>query len=76
MEKAFDLDEPSRRRAGVLSIGAFRSVDIPNHVTIVLEAPSVGALIAFGNSDDLKTTMTSAGVISRPEVKILRPAND
>jgi hypothetical protein len=54
----------------------FRSVDIPNNVTIVLEAPSAEALIAFGKSDDLKTTMTNAGVISVPEVKILRPAID
>ena len=75
-KRAFDLHEPTRTRAGVVSKGVFRSVDIPNHVTIVLEAPTAEALIAFGKSDVLKTTMTNAGVISVPEVKILKPAKD
>jgi hypothetical protein len=75
-KKAFDLHEPTRRNAGIVSKGVFRSIDIPNHVTIILEASSIDALIAFGKSSDLKTTMTNAGVISVPEVKILRSVQD
>jgi hypothetical protein len=75
-KKAFDLHEPTRKRAGIVSKGVFRSVDLPNHVTIILEAHSADALMAFSKSSDLKTTMTNAGVISVPEVKILRPVQD
>jgi hypothetical protein len=73
---AFDHHEPIRRNSGIVCKGIFRSLDLPNHVTIILEAPGVEALIAFGKSSDLKTTMTNAGVISVPEVKILRPVQD
>jgi hypothetical protein len=73
-KKAFDLHEPARRKAGVVSMGVFQSIDQRNHVTIILEAQSAEALIAFAKSYDLKATMNHAGVISVPEVKILRPA--
>lgn len=67
----FDGHEADRTKAGVKVIGVYQSVDNANFVTVISEVPNAETAKAFGTNPDMKTTMEKAGVISKPEVKVL-----
>ncbi len=70
-KKGFEADEPNRKKAGFAMEGLYTSVEKPNEVTIIFSAPSVEAVNGMLSNPDLKASMEKAGVISRPEAKIL-----
>lgn len=69
--KVYDADEGNRSKAGFKDKGVFHSVDNPNKITIIGEAPSVEAINGFMSNPELKTAMEKGGVIGMPEVKVL-----
>lgn len=69
--KGFDADKPNRDKGGINIIGVYSSVDNPNMVTVIGEAPSAEAAKGMTSSPELKAAMERAGVISKPEFKIL-----
>jgi quinol monooxygenase YgiN len=69
--KVFDADEGNRSKAGFRGTGVFHSVDNPNKITIIGEAPSVEAINGFMSNPELKAAMEKGGVIGMPEVKVL-----
>jgi hypothetical protein len=69
--KVFDADEVNRSKAGFKSTALFHSVDNPNKITIIGEAPSLEAINGFMANPELKAAMERGGVIGFPEVKIL-----
>ena len=70
--KIYDADEENRQKAGFKASSVFQSVDNPNIITILGEAPSVEAIKAFMANPELHATMERAGVIGMPDVKLLR----
>ncbi len=69
--KAFDADELNRKSAGFVIRGVYADVNKPNMVSIVGEFPSAAAADAFATSPKLKEVMEKAGVIGKPDVKVL-----
>jgi len=72
--KVFDADEVNRSKAGFKTTGVYNSFDNSNKVTIIGEAPSVEAIQGFMANPELKAAMEKGGVLSMPDVKILRKA--
>jgi hypothetical protein len=70
--KIYDADEENRLKAGLHITGVYQSVNNPNIVTLIGEAPSVEAITSFMANPDLKATMERAGVIGMPDVKIFQ----
>ena len=70
-KKGFDEGEPMRVQAGVKTTGVYTSVDNPNYVTIITEFPGVEAVQGFLANPGLKESMEKAGVVGKPDVKIL-----
>ena len=71
-KKAYDADEPNRKAAGMKVWGVYTDVKNPNMVTIIATFPSVAAMDAFVSSPKLKEAMDNGGVISKPDVKVLK----
>ena len=69
--KVYDEDEKNRSKAGLNLTGVYQSIDNPNMITLIGEAPSVEALKKFMANPDLKAAMEKGGVVGMPEVKIL-----
>jgi quinol monooxygenase YgiN len=69
--KVYDADEVNRSKAGLKLIGVFQSVNNPNLITLVGEAPSIEALTTFMASPKLKAAMEQGVVIGIPDAKIL-----
>jgi hypothetical protein len=70
-KKVFDKDEPNRLKVGFKSIGVYQSVDKPQHVSIIGEAPSAEVIKGYMTNPDLKAAMEKGGVVSQPDIKIL-----
>lgn len=70
-KKGFDAGAPVRDKAGIKVVGLFQSVDNGNVVTVVEEAASAEAAKAFFSDPKAKEAMEKAGVVSKPELKIL-----
>lgn len=70
--KIFDGDEVNRAKAGLKITGVYQSVENPNMLTMIGEAPSVEVAAAYMQKPELKAAMEMAGVISMPEVKFLK----
>jgi quinol monooxygenase YgiN len=68
----FDKGEPLRAAAGVKTTGVFTATDNDNHVTIITEFPSAEAVQGFLSNPALQADMETAGVIGKPEIKILK----
>jgi quinol monooxygenase YgiN len=69
--KGYDADEPNRKQAGFTVSGVYADVHNPNSVTIIGEFPSAAAAEAFATSPTLKEAMEKAGVVGKPDVKVL-----
>lgn len=72
--KGYDADEPNRKKAGFKVSGVYADVNNPNMVSIVGEFPNAAAAEAFTSSPKLKEVMEKAGVIGKPDVKMLTVA--
>lgn len=68
----FDNGEALRAAAGVTTNAVYTAVDNPNMVTVSTDFPSAEAVQGFMNNPQLAADMETAGVISRPDVKILQ----
>jgi hypothetical protein len=67
----FDQDRKNREAAGSKGAQVFQDINKPNEVTVIMEfdiAENAGKMI---ESDDLRKTMQSAGVLGEPEVSFL-----
>jgi hypothetical protein len=69
--KVYDADEGNRSNAGIHLTGVHQSVNNPNLITLIGEAPSAEVLTKFMTSPNLKAAMEQGGVIGMPDVKIL-----
>ena len=70
--KVYDEDENNRSKAGINLKSVYQSTDNPNMITMIGEAPSVEAVNNFMSNPELKAAMQQGGVISKPEVKLIR----
>lgn len=70
--KGFESGKGVRSNAGVTIEDVYQSIENPNWVTVIGEAPSATVAKSFLKSDELRMAMEKAGVISNPEVKILK----
>ena len=70
-KKVYDADEVNRSKAGLKVTGLYHSVDNPNKITLVGEAPSVDAVNKFMPNPELKAAMEKGGVLGIPDVKLL-----
>ena len=68
---SFDGHAPVRKAAGLSKAHVLQAVDDPNAVTVLLDFTDASKAKAFGASDELKARMKSAGVIGKPEIRIL-----
>ena len=68
----FNAGEEMRSKVGIKAVGLFRSNNNPNFVTIITEVPSVEVINAFINNPELQAGMEKSGVISKPELLILK----
>ena len=73
-KKGFDAHESICNKAGFKVSGVYSDVKNPNTVTIIGEFPSAAAAEAFFSSPDLKETMVKAGVVGKPDIKVLAVA--
>jgi quinol monooxygenase YgiN len=69
--KGYDADAGNRKKAGFKVTGVYADVNNPNMVSIIGEFPSAAAADAFATSPVLKDAMEKAGVIGKPDVKVL-----
>jgi heme-degrading monooxygenase HmoA len=70
-KQVFDEHGPTRRANGSRGGRLFHSVDDPNEVVILLEWDDLERARLFADSDDLRETMTRAGVTDRPDIWFL-----
>jgi hypothetical protein len=69
--KVYDADEPNRKTMGFKVWGVYADAKDPNLVTIIGTFPTAAAVDGFMSSPKLKDAMESAGVIGKPDVKVL-----
>ncbi|MGA9120461.1 MAG: hypothetical protein WB699_13950 [Bacteroidota bacterium] len=69
--KGYDADASNRKMAGFKVMGVYADVNNPNMITVIGEFPSAAAAEAFTTSPKLKEVMENAGVIGKPDVKVL-----
>src|SRR5689334_6563892 len=67
-KKAFDAHASARAKNGIFSTHINRSAENPNLVSIYLAGKTAEGLRAFLSSDDVKSTMKNAGVVSAPQI--------
>lgn len=75
-KKVFDQHAGSRRAAGIFQSHINRLADNSNVLAVYLGARDAAKLKAFLGSQDLKQTMSAAGVKGAPEVKLITPVED
>jgi len=69
--KGYDADESNRKNAGFKVWGVYADVNNPNMISIIGEFPNAAAADAFTTSPKLKEVMEKAGVVGKPDVKVL-----
>lgn len=73
-KKGYDAHEPVRKKAGFNVSGVYSDVKNPNMVTVIGEFPSAAAAEAFLTNPEMKETMAKAGVVGKPDMKVLAVA--
>ncbi len=68
-KESFDSHLNARMHAGELGFRLFQSVDDPREVTLLLDWDSVEHARKFIGSDELRSRMQQAGVLSTPDVQ-------
>jgi quinol monooxygenase YgiN len=69
--KGYNADELNRKNAGFKVWSVYADVNNPNMVSVIGEFPSAAAAEAFSTSPKLKEVMEKAGVVGKPDVKVL-----
>jgi hypothetical protein len=64
----FDAHEGARQAAGLTNAKVYCSTDDPNDLLLMFEIADRQRAEAFGASEDLRSTMQSAGVVGKPEI--------
>lgn len=75
-KKVFDEHGSARQRAGITRTHINRGADNPNLVSVYLGSADAASLREFLGNDDLKATMTRAGVKGPPTVVLMTPVED
>ena len=75
-KRAFDDHASARGSAGLSNTRLFRSADDPSEVVILFDTDDIAKAKQFVSSSELKSAMTAAGVIDKPDVLVLSDAND
>jgi hypothetical protein len=75
-KKAFEDHAPGRGSAGFSNARLFRSADDPSEVVILFDTDDIAKAKQFVSSPDLKSAMSAAGVVDKPDVFVLTDAND
>jgi len=70
-KREYDAGEELRRNAGIHDNVILRSLADENNITVLGSSSSAEKLFKFISNPELKAAMEKAGVISKPEVKIL-----
>ena len=73
-KKVYEEGELLRAKSGIKMTGVYTSVENPNQVTLTGECASIEVMNSFMNDPELKADMGKAGVISAPELKVLKKA--
>lgn len=68
----FDNDYASRKEYGIEVRKLFRKIDDPDEVQILFSAPSEENIKKMISRPELKELMAKAGVVSEPEISILK----
>ena len=71
-KKVYEAGEPLRAKSGIKMTGVYTSVENPNQVTLTGECASIEVMNNFMSNPELKADMEKAGVISAPELKVLK----
>jgi hypothetical protein len=74
-KKAFDGHASAQNSAGLTNPRVLRSADDHNEVVILFDMKDVAAAKKLAGSEDLKTTMKSAGVVDQPTMHFLEEAH-
>jgi hypothetical protein len=75
-KQAFDDHQPAREAAGILGHHINRSEDDPNVISIYLAVSDLEQARAFSETDDLRRTMETAGVVGPPQVSWMTPVRE
>jgi len=75
-KRAFDRHAEARRAAGIVRSHINRSADDPNLLSVYLAGTDRAKLEAFFASDDLRATMSKAGVAGPPTITLMKPVED
>ena len=70
--KVYDAGEPLRKASNINMLAVYTSVDNPNKLTLIGEVASMEAMQAFMQNPQLAKDMEAAGVISKPEITVLK----
>jgi hypothetical protein len=65
---AYDAHEKSRVSAGITNGRVFRRAEDPNDVVILFDVADVAEARKWSGAADLKSVMTQAGVLGRPDI--------
>lgn len=71
---AFNADKPNQEAAGLTNPHVYRAVGNANEITVTFDMADPAEAKAFATSPKLKSAMTKAGVIGKPEISYLQPA--
>ena len=74
-KRAFDGHAPARVEAGFSNVRIYRSADDPSDVVVLLDTDDIGTAKQFIASPELKSAMSAAGVVDKPDVFVLIPAD-
>jgi hypothetical protein len=74
-KRAFDGHAPARAEAGFSNVRVYRSADDPSDVVVLLDTDDIGKSKQFIASPELKSAMSAAGVVDKPDVFVLIPAD-
>lgn len=68
---AFDEHGKTRKKSGSKGAKVYKSKDNPKEMIILMEWDNIENAKKFAGSQDLKDTMTKAGVVDMPDVYFL-----
>lgn len=71
-KQGFEAGADMRKELGIIIKGVFQSVEDENTVTVISEMASPETAKAILSSPELKAAGQKSGVISVPEIKILK----
>ena len=74
-KRAFDGHAPARAEAGFSNVRVYSSADNSSDVVVLLDTDDIGKAKQFIASPELKSAMSAAGVVDKPDVFVLIPAD-